>query len=131
MLGCTTTINITIIGKMKYYMVVCPCALLPIKSYLVCHTRGPGVVWKVSYQSLPHKPSAQAQHDPDNIGRCNPKPQPGNGCCNENANSQLEKKKHKNVVLYGELGTDQDHTLHPRHAEMRHKLIIAVLFISI
>ena len=27
----------------------------------MCQTRRPGVVWKVSYQSLPHKPLAQAQ----------------------------------------------------------------------
>ena len=26
-------------------------------------------------------------------------------------------KTHKNVVLYGELGTDQDHPFHPRHTE--------------
>jgi hypothetical protein len=41
------------------------------------------------------------------------------------------KKKYKNIVLYGELGTDQDHTPHLEHTEMRHKFVIAVLFVSI
>ena len=37
----------------------------------------------------------------------------------------------KYVVLRGDLGTDQGHTLHHRQAEMRYKIVIAILFVSI
>ena len=42
-----------------------------------------------------------------------------------------QKTQHKNLVIKGELGTDQDHTHHPQHTEMRYQLVIAVLNVSI